>query len=172
MRSNCFPEARLTVVGHERQNASVNVTTWQLGPGILELPDGVRIRGRGRRNGDPETPPDWGVVLLGRKPPEQEWPTAWIRWPDFSVPRDWREAGRTLVEAHGRAQDERVEIMCGGGKGRTGTALACLATLGGLSPREAVTYVRANYDRHAVEVPWQRLFIRWFSTNASPTPTT
>ena len=51
---------------------------------------------------------------------------------------------------------------------RTGTALACLATLSGLSPREAVTFARANYDRHAVEVPWQRLFIRWFSKNASP----
>ena len=157
----------MTAIDERRQNTPVNATTWQPGPGILELPDGVLIRGRGLRNGDPETPPDWGVVLLGREPPEQDWPTAWIRWPDFSVPRDWREAGRTLVEAHARARDERVEIVCGGGKGRTGTAFACLATMGGLAPREAVKYVRSNYDRHAVEVPWQRLFIRWFSKNAS-----
>jgi protein-tyrosine phosphatase len=55
-----------------------------------------------------------------------------------------------------------VEIACGGGKGRTGTALACLAVLDGVPPSEAVAYVRAGYHRWAVETPWQRRYVRTF----------
>jgi len=51
-----------------------------------------------------------------------------------------------LREAWRRAADERVEIACGGGRGRTGTALACLAVLDDVPPREAVAYVREHYD--------------------------
>jgi protein-tyrosine phosphatase len=55
-----------------------------------------------------------------------------------------------------------VEFACEGGKGRTGTALACLAILDGTPPNEAVAFVRANYDSHAVETPWQKRFVRKF----------
>ncbi|NUP61376.1 MAG: protein phosphatase, partial [Nonomuraea sp.] len=58
---------------------------------------------------------------------------------------------------------ERVEVACGGGRGRTGTALACLAVLDGVPAAEAVRYVRSHYDRHAVETPWQRRFVARFS---------
>jgi protein-tyrosine phosphatase len=57
----------------------------------------------------------------------------------------------------------RVEIACGGGRGRTGTALACLAVLDGVPPAEAVAYVRAHYDRRAVETPWQRNYVARFN---------
>jgi hypothetical protein len=134
---------------------------WEPGPGVLELPDGLRVRGRGLRHGQPAMAADWSLVLVG-KVPSLEGPHRWVRWPDFSLPRDWRDARAAIEEARERAASERVEVVCNGGKGRTGTALACLATLGGLSPKEAVRYVRKNYDRHAVEVPWQRLFIRSF----------
>jgi protein-tyrosine phosphatase len=68
----------------------------------------------------------------------------------------------TLREAWEAAVDRRVEVACGGGFGRTGTALACLAVLDGVDPAHAVDFVRAGYLRHAVETPWQRRFVRRF----------
>lgn len=139
---------------------------WDPGPGILELPDGTRIRGRGLRKGEPVVPADWSLFVLGRAP-DTTAPSRWVRWLDFAVPLDWQDARTALLEARERATTERVEVVCNGGKGRTGTALACLAVLAGLEVNEAVTYVRTHYDRHAVEVPWQRLYIRWFSRHRS-----
>ena len=75
-----------------------------------------------------------------------------------------------LVEAWERAAGERVEVACGGGRGRTGTALACLAVLDGVPPEEAVAYVRAHYDRHAVETPWQRRYVRRFGGSGATAP--
>jgi protein-tyrosine phosphatase len=51
------------------------------------------------------------------------------------------------------------------GKGRTGCALAVLAVLGGISPVDAVTWVRVSYDRRAVETPWQRRWIQHLDLN-------
>jgi protein-tyrosine phosphatase len=48
------------------------------------------------------------------------------------------------------------------GRGRTGTALACLAVLGGLPGREAIAYVRRHHDPRSVETPWQRRFVTGF----------
>ena len=132
--------------------------------GILELPSGRLIRGRGLRNPLPAGPlPTYGVYLLGKPPPPVEWEHVWLRWPDFRLPVDAGEAGATLRTAWTRAAGERVEIACGGGRGRTGTALACLAVLDGVPPDEAVGYVRRHYDRHAVETPWQKRYVRRFS---------
>ncbi|WP_430625935.1 protein-tyrosine phosphatase family protein, partial [Streptomyces albus] len=64
---------------------------------------------------------------------------------------------------------ERVEVACGGGKGRTGTALACVAVLDGVPADEAVSYVRAHYTPRAVETPWQRRYVRRFAP-FSPAP--
>ena len=67
-----------------------------------------------------------------------------------------------LTEAWQRATTERVEIACAGGRGRTGTALACLAILDGVPGAAAVAFVREHYDRHAVETPGQRRYVaRW-----------
>jgi len=90
------------------------------------------------------------------------WPARWLRWPDFWLPSD-RDAFRAaLGDAWRRSVDERVEIACSGGRGRTGTALACLAILDGVPAGEAVAFVRATYDPRAVETPWQRRFVRRF----------
>ncbi|MEU9366683.1 protein-tyrosine phosphatase family protein [Streptomyces avermitilis] len=129
--------------------------------GVLRLPSGRLVRGRGLRHPLPEGPaPTYAVYLLGKRPPEVPWETQWLRWPDFRLPSDRAEAREVLTDAWRRAAAERVEIACGGGRGRTGTALACLAVLDGVPPEEAVTYVRAHYDRHAVETPWQRRYVR------------
>ena len=140
------------------------MTAWAPAPGVVELPDGARVRGRGIRAGSPGGPdPDWTLYLLGRRPPEPRWPHRWLRWPDFWLPLDRRDAVSALQEAHRRAATgERVELVCGGGIGRTGTALACLVQLAGVGPDDAVRWVRAHYDPRAVETPWQRRYVRRF----------
>lgn len=133
-------------------------------PGTLRLPSGRLVRGRALRHPLPAGPaPAFGVYLLGRQPPDVPWETRWLRWPDFRLPSDRAEARRVLGEAWERAAKERVEIACGGGRGRTGTALAALAVLDGVPAEEAVEFVRRHYDRHAVETPWQRRYVSRFS---------
>jgi len=61
-----------------------------------------------------------------------------------------------------RSERERVEIACGGGRGRTGTAIACLAVLDGIPSSRAVLWTRQQYGRRAVETPWQRRFVARF----------
>ncbi len=85
-----------------------------------------------------------------------------LRWPDFRLPSDRTAAREAVIEIWERAAEERVEVACEGGRGRTGTALACLAALDGVPPGEAVAYVRQHYDRRAVETPWQRWYVARF----------
>ncbi|MFD6418710.1 protein phosphatase [Streptomyces sp. NPDC060194] len=139
--------------------------TWDKGAtGVLELPSGRLVRGRGLRRplAEDAARPDFGVYLLGAAPPPQPWEARWLRWPDFRLPSDRAEARSVLAEVWERSADERVELACGGGRGRTGTALACLAVLDGVPPERAVAYVRSRYDRRAVETPWQKSYVRRF----------
>ena len=131
---------------------------WLDETGVVALPGGARVRGR--RLGDPASPADFALVLGKGAAPA--WPHRRLRWSDFRVPADRDDALDALREAHRRAlAGERVEVACRGGVGRTGTALAALAVLDGLSPAQAVGWVRAGYHRRAVETPWQR---RWLGT--------
>lgn len=132
------------------------------GRGVLALPSGQRVRGRGLRVA-PLPAPTFTLFLLGRRPPETTWPSRWVRWPDYWLPTARADAVDALHEAWRRAASERVEIVCGGGRGRTGTALACLAVLDGASADEAVHWVRERYDSRAVETPWQHRFVRVFA---------
>ena len=135
------------------------MSRWGEGPGVVELPDGRRIRGRGLRKPLPVGEvPEFGVYLLGRDPGPFEWEHRWVRWPDFRTPAPGSDAVPALREAYERSATERVEIACGGGVGRTGTALAAIGVLAGIPRREAVAWVRQAYDKRAVETPWQR---RW-----------
>ena len=141
---------------------------WADGPGIVELPDGRRIRGRGLRKPLPAgDTPEFGVYLLARDPGPFEWEHRWVRWPDFRTPASRADAMSALREAHDRAATERVEVACGGGVGRTGTALAAIAGMAGVPPTEAVAWVRRAYDKRAVETPWQR---RWVSEAGADRP--
>lgn len=141
------------------------IATWEpSSPGVLRLPSGRLVRGRALNRPLPPGPlPVFGLYLLGREPPPVEWESCWLRWPDFRLPTDRVAVTEALRAAWRRAEAERVEVACSGGRGRTGTALACLAVLDGVPGREAVAYVRAHYARRAVETPWQRRFVTRFS---------
>jgi len=144
--------------------------TWDAtAEGVLRLPSARLVRGRGLRRPVPAGPlPTFGVYLLGHEPPPVAWESRWLRWPDFWLPSDRGAAKETLHEAWVRAATERVEIACGGGFGRTGTALACLAVLDGVPGEEAVAYVRKHYAARAVETPWQRRFVARFGELPTP----
>ncbi|MCX5214442.1 protein phosphatase [Kitasatospora sp. NBC_00240] len=139
-------------------------TTWDATTaGVLRLPSGRLVRGRGLSRPLPPGPePEFALYLLGHPPPPVAWEARWVRWPDFRLPADREAARAALCELWERAPDERVEVACAGGRGRTGTALACLAVLDGVPPGEAVGYVREHYSPHAVETPWQRRHVRRF----------
>jgi len=126
----------------------------------VRLPDGRLIRGTGVRRPRGEAPaPDFAVYLLGSDPHVTDWPYRWVRWRDFRLPDSAGDAVDALREAHTRAAVERVEIACGAGIGRTGTAIAVLAIMAGLPADEATDWVRANYHPRAVETRGQRAWI-------------
>ncbi|MEU6645026.1 protein-tyrosine phosphatase family protein [Saccharomonospora sp. NPDC046836] len=148
--------------------------------GAIQLPDGAWIRGRGLRGTAPGgSPPDFGLYLGGprlhrRHDASLHWAHEWVRWPDGWLPTNRPAAAASIVALHERAKaGEAVEVACHGGFGRTGTVIACLATLGGLTPHEAYDWTRRNYHRRAVETPWQRAWITWFTRNrplSAPAP--
>lgn len=137
--------------------------------GAVRLPDGCWVRGRGLRKPVPGGPePEFGLYLGSRRlrsrhqPP---WPHEWIDWPDFLLPRDSGLAVDRIRSLHNRARTgQRVEVACGGGVGRTGTVIACLAVLTGMSPADAITWTRRTYHHRAIETPWQRRWIGRFTT--------
>lgn len=138
-------------------------------PGSIPLPDGTLVRGRGLRRPAPAGDvPDYGLYLGGARLRRRHdggltWPHEWIDWPDFLLPRD-RDLAVGLIRAlHGRAREgRRVEVACGGGVGRTGTVIACLAILSGLPAEKAVVWTRAEYHPRAIETPWQRRWVLGF----------
>lgn len=132
-------------------------------PGVLVLPSGRSIRGRSLRAQLPDGQlPQLGLYLLGKGPAPLPWTTRWLPWRDFWLPADKRAARRSFEEVWAEAATVRVEIGCSGGRGRTGTALACLAVLDGVPPEDAVAYVRRHYDHRAVETLWQRFYVARF----------
>lgn len=129
--------------------------------GVVRLPDGRSVRGRALRGPRPkgEEVPDFGVYLTSFPLIAPGWEAMRVRWPDFLLPTSHEEAVQALREAHERATTMKVEICCGGGVGRTGTAIAILARLAGVPREGAVEWVRQNYSARAVETPWQRRFV-------------
>jgi protein-tyrosine phosphatase len=129
--------------------------------GMVILPNGFRVRGRGLRNDFPAGAelPEFGLYLTAKPHLESEWDSRWVCWPDFRLPRSSTDALSAFRDAFERSASTRVEIACGGGTGRTGTALAILARYAGVPAEDAVSWVRANYRIRAVETPRQRRFV-------------
>jgi hypothetical protein len=139
-------------------------TAWEPGAaGVLRLPSGRLVRGWALRRPVPAGPrPQFALYLLASRPPPVCWEAHWIRWRDLWLPSDPAAAVSALHEAWERAVAERVEIACPGGRGRTGTALACLAVLDGLPGPDAIAHVRRHYHPRSVETPLQRRFVAGF----------
>ncbi|MEJ2858193.1 MULTISPECIES: protein-tyrosine phosphatase family protein [unclassified Saccharothrix] len=130
--------------------------------GAIQLPDGAWIRGRGLRKPAPDDVPAFGLYL-GTSRREMPWPHEWVDWPDFRLPRSPERAVEQIRALHARAlAGEDVEVACGGGVGRTGTVVACLAVLAGVPAGEAVAWTRAHYRKRAVETPWQKRWVARF----------
>jgi hypothetical protein len=147
--------------------------TWEHGPGVVQLADGRTVRARGlAEDPPPDPPPEVGLYLLARQPPPTVWDQRWLPWRNFWLPRDRAEAVAALRDTFERSANQRVEVACKNGTGRTGTALACLAVLAGTPAPDAVAYVRYRYDDRAVRAPWQRWFVRWFARRLRRTHTT
>jgi hypothetical protein len=139
--------------------------TWDAGaPGIVKLPSGRLVRGRGLRGPEPGGPePEFGLYVVGSPVRGVPWAHRWAEWPDFGLPADVAAAREAFAEAWERSAAQRVEVACTGGLGRTGTTLACLAVLDGVPAGEAVDYVRRHYSARAVETPQQRDFVARFA---------
>ncbi|MFC8302811.1 protein-tyrosine phosphatase family protein [Specibacter sp. NPDC057265] len=135
------------------------MNTWTGQRGVVMLPDGRQVRGTGVRQSRGSLPdPDFAVYLLGRDPGARPWDSQWVKWRDFSIPASTPAALDALQEAFARSLEERVEIACGSGVGRTGTALALMAVMAGLPASDAAAWVRRSYHRRAIETRGQR---RW-----------
>ncbi len=151
-------------LSHPAHRYVVEVEPWdESGIGVLRLPSGRLVRGRGLRHVLPAgLLPQFALYLQAQPPPPVAWESEWLRWRDWWLPAEPRTVRDALVDLWRRAATERVEVACSGGRGRTGTALACLAILDGVAAADAVAYVRKHYNRRAVETPWQRRYVVHF----------
>lgn len=126
------------------------------------FPDGTRVWARGLNGPPPDPPPQLGLYLDERWRPT--WPAIFVDWPDWETPSDSEAAATRIRQAFDAARGGcRVEVACGGGLGRTGTVLSCMAVLAGVPASEAVAWVRANFDREAVETDEQAGWVDWFA---------
>ena len=142
------------------------MSTWDLENGVVELPSGRRIRGRSWHEPISEYA-DVTAVLTTATPEEFAQRQAvgisrevvYISWPDYRLPSRPMQAREQLARLLERAQEERVEITCGGGVGRTGTALAILAIMDGMDPEAAVEFVQREYNPDSATSHAQRGYL-------------
>lgn len=132
-------------------------------PDVITFPDGTKVRPASRSDRlEHDNWRQFGLYLA------EEWHPSWssdfIPWEDFGLPKSCAQAVDQIHAAFMRAKDgQHVEVGCLGGRGRTGTVLACMAVLAGVPPNDAVTWVRQNYDTDAVEGPEQERWVLWFA---------
>ena len=134
----------------------------------VRFPDGTPVFALhiDARNGG-YSPPDFGLYLdMAWRP---DWPSTVIPWEDFEDPPDRNVLFEEVLAAFRRAKSGQwVEIGCLAACGRTGTVLACMATLAEVPADEAILWVRTHYDNCAVETLSQKALInefeKWFSS--------
>jgi hypothetical protein len=132
----------------------------------IELPDGTTVGVASylgnEQHAQRTVKPDFGVYLDSVWSPP--WPHMHLQWPDFGLPADETMFHQQCVDVLRRCRlNERVEIGCVGGHGRTGTMLAVLAVMTGVPSSEAVAWVRQVYCASAVETDEQQQFVNLYS---------
>lgn len=128
----------------------------------VEFPSGVTVYPSSMLDREPEDwRPDFALYLdMGWRPMGM---ANFIDWQDYGLPYDYYSACISIIDAYKKAADGLwVEVGCIGGHGRTGTALACMAVLGGVDADKAVAWVREAYCDHAVETKDQEWFVLFF----------
>lgn len=128
----------------------------------LEFPDGTTVYASSEHSREKhEEIPDFGLYLDNLWEPECM--AYVIEWPDMGLPKSRDVAAKTIIDTYLKAMNGLwVEIGCIGGHGRTGTVLACMAVLSGLSTEDAISYVKTNYCSSAIETDRQEWFVEWF----------
>lgn len=132
---------------------------------LVTFPDGTKLWGSSqhtRTNPKPEELPQWGLYLDPSWSPQCL--AMFLPWQDYGLPKvpDSQIVQGITMSLEMAKRGYRVEVGCIGGHGRTGTALAMMATLCGVKPDEAVKWVRENYCKHAVETEQQEWLPLWF----------
>jgi hypothetical protein len=103
----------------------------------------------------------YGLYLDARWAPT--WPAEVVDWPDLGTPVDDRDATAAIDRAFEQARrGVNVEIGCLAGRGRTGTVVACMAVLAGVSEDGAVEWVRQQLPG-AVETSAQQAWVHRFA---------
>lgn len=129
----------------------------------VEYPDGTTVYASSMydRN-EGEEAPDWGLYL------DSGWRAESLAyfpyWPDFGIPPNKEIAAHAIIDSFNKAREHGmwVEVGCIGGHGRTGTALACMGVLAGMTHDEAIPFVRNTYCKEAIETREQEWFVGWF----------
>jgi len=128
----------------------------------LEFPSGIVVHPSSMHHRDSETfAPDMGYYL------DYGWsPTglaSFLDWQDYGLPNSEYAALVTIMDAYKKAKAGLwVEVGCIGGHGRTGTFLACMLVIDGLTPVEAIAYIKKNYCTKAIENQEQEWFVGLF----------
>lgn len=134
----------------------------------VTFPDGVKVyvSSMNNKRTDDDIVPEWGLYCdYGWHP---TWRAEHINWPDFQLPLNYETASEAITYAYEMAKAGWVvEIGCIGGHGRTGTALACMAILGGVPAGEAVDWVHKNHCTEAIENTKQEWFPLWFDAHVN-----
>jgi len=132
-------------------------------PDVVRFPDGTEVRPASLSDRlEHDKWRQFGLYLAEEWHPS--WPSDIIPWQDFGLPKSCAQAVDQIRAAFMLAKDgQHVEVGCLGGHGRTGTVLACMAVLAGVPPKDAVAWVRRNYDTEAVEGTEQERWVLWFA---------
>ncbi len=123
------------------------------------------IKISGQRLHTETTTPDHGYYASNCWNPKSV--ATFIPWADYGLPTcSFEHAAETIVDLWDKSNAGKVvEVGCMGGHGRTGTILACIAILSddGMSPSQAVAWVRSVHCKKAVESDSQEWFVAWFA---------
>lgn len=130
----------------------------------VKFPDGTTVYASSRHDRKAtDSRPDMGLYL------DPSWRPAsvatFIPWRDHGLPAiRWDHAVDVIVDAYAQAREGwTVEVGCIGGHGRTGTVLACMAVLAGVSPDQACSWVWEHYCKEAIESDDQIWWVYWFA---------
>lgn len=135
------------------------------------FPNGVKIYGSSHHSRDKdEKRPTFGIYLDNMWSPDCL--AYMIPWQDYGIPKiPLAQAFAAISDGYDFAVEGGiVEVGCIGGHGRTGTAIACMAVLAGVKPKNAAKWVQNNYCSHAVESKKQEWLIECFGAWLTNTP--